>query len=159
MPHEYFLLFIILLFLNFNSFAQEQIYPGADEKTLSKAQYFSWINNTNEGTTEKHTQINLDFFGWLKDEYGMQLDIYAFDAGAIDGKRFYGSVESERFESQFPYGFDSVYHKARYIRNSPGGLGWSDGFGNTLKKSRPEPNKCFVMRHQIITGSLNVWSL
>ena len=32
---------------------------GADEKTPSRAQYFSWINNTNEGSTEAQTLINL----------------------------------------------------------------------------------------------------
>ena len=42
--------------------AQQKVFPGADEKTPSKAQYFSWINNTNEGATETQTQINLDFF-------------------------------------------------------------------------------------------------
>jgi hypothetical protein len=61
------------------------VFPGADEKSPSRAQYFSWINNTNEGPTEMQTTINLNFFKWLKEEYGMQLDIYAFDAGAIDG--------------------------------------------------------------------------
>ena len=69
-----------------SSFAQDEIiYPGADEKSPSRSEYFSWINNTNEGATEEQTLINLEFFHWLKDEYGMVLDIYAFDAGAIDG--------------------------------------------------------------------------
>lgn len=35
---------------------------GADERTPSKAQYFSWINNTNEGSTEAQTLSNLDYF-------------------------------------------------------------------------------------------------
>ena len=125
------LLFISFLFIFPESQAQEKVFPGADEKTPSKAQFFSWINNTNEGTTENQTQINLDFFGWLKEEYGMQLDIYAFDAGAIDGKRFYGSVESERFKHQFPYGFDSVYHKASQLGIRLGVWGGPDGFGDT----------------------------
>jgi len=75
----------LLLFLSAYSFVlsgqQTKIFPGADENTLSRAQYFSWINNTNEGPTAKQTMINLDFFQWLHDEYGMILDIYAFDAG------------------------------------------------------------------------------
>lgn len=29
--------------------AQKDVYPGADENTPSLSQYFSWINNTNEG--------------------------------------------------------------------------------------------------------------
>jgi hypothetical protein len=120
----------------FKSQAQEQIYPGADEKTPSKAQFFTWINNTNEGTTEEQTQINLNFFKWLKDEYGMQLDIYAFDAGAIDGKRFYGSVKSDRFKKQFPYGFDSIYHKANTLGVRLGVWGGPDGFGDTLEEEK-----------------------
>ena len=35
---------------------------GADNFTPSIPQYFSWINNTNEGATEEQTLINLDFF-------------------------------------------------------------------------------------------------
>ena len=65
------------------------------ERSLSKAEYFSWINNTNEGTTESQTLANLNFFEWLRQEYGMQLDIYAFDAGLIDGKNIYGSINSQ----------------------------------------------------------------
>jgi hypothetical protein len=30
-----------------------KVYPGADERTPSYSQYFSWINNTNEGSTEE----------------------------------------------------------------------------------------------------------
>ena len=118
------------------SHSQEKIYPGADEKTPSKAQYFSWINNTNEGTTEAHTQINLDFFNWLKEAYGMQLDIYAFDAGAIDGKRFYGSVKSNRFKKQFPFGLDSIYKKSKEIGIRLGVWGGPDGFGDTLEEEK-----------------------
>ena len=54
----------LVLGLQISSFAQEteNVYPGADEKTPSRSQYFSWINNTNEGSTETHTLINLEFF-------------------------------------------------------------------------------------------------
>jgi hypothetical protein len=96
-------IFLFLLIAGISVKAQEKVFPGADENTPSKAQYFSWINNTNEGTNEVQTQINLDFFEWLKREYGMQLDIYAFDAGAIDGARFYGSIYSDRFKKQMGY--------------------------------------------------------
>ena len=67
-----------------NSGNIKEPFPGADENTPSRAQYFSWINNTNEGATEAQTITNLEFFKWLKDEYGMQLDIYAWDAGNLD---------------------------------------------------------------------------
>jgi len=70
------------------------VFPGADENSPSRAQYFSWINNTNEGATESQTLANLAFFKYLHDEFGMVLDIYAFDAGAIDGAKFYGSTDS-----------------------------------------------------------------
>jgi hypothetical protein len=126
------IILIVLSCLSFLSFSQEKVFPGADEKTQSKAQYFSWINNTNEGTTEAHTMINLEFFEWLKDAYGMQLDIYAFDAGAIDGKRFYGSVKSDRFKNQFPNGFDPIYKKTEELGLRLGIWGGPDGFGETL---------------------------
>ncbi len=48
---------------------------GADETTPSKSEYFSWINNTNESSTEKQALINLKYFEYLKKTYGMQLDI------------------------------------------------------------------------------------
>lgn len=126
----------ILFVINCFAIAQESIYPGADEKTPSRAQYFSWINNTNEGPTEAQTLVNLEFFGWLKEEYGMQLDIYAFDAGAIDGKRFYGSIASDRFKRQFPNGFDPIYEKAKSLDIRLGVWGGPDGFGDTPQEEK-----------------------
>ncbi len=121
---------LLLLWSTSLIYSGEKIYPGADEKTPSKAQYFSWINNTNEGTTEKQTLVNLAFFKWLKDEYGMKLDIYAFDAGAIDGKRFYGSTDSDRFRKQFPSGFAPLHRAAGNMETRLGIWGGPDGFGN-----------------------------
>ncbi|WP_156032891.1 hypothetical protein [Prevotella sp. 10(H)] len=131
-------LFILLmalscLFATLN--AQEKVYPGADEKSPSRAQYFSWINNTNEGPTEKQTLINLDFFKYLQDEYGMILDIYAFDAGLIDGKNFYGDINSARFKKQFPNGLDATYRKAKSIGARLGLWGGPDGFGDTPEET------------------------
>jgi hypothetical protein len=116
--------------------ADKIVFPGADERTPSRAQFFSWINNTNEGATEKQTLINLDFFKWLREEYGMVLDIYAFDAGAIDGKGFYGSIYSERFKRQFPNGFDPIYQKAKAIGTRLGVWGGPDGFGDTPEEEQ-----------------------
>ncbi len=104
---------------------------GADERTPSRAQYFSWINNTNEGPTEAQTRANLAFFAWLRDEYGMQLDIYAFDAGAIDGASYYGSTTSERFQRQFPNGFGPLRDLAAAMNCRLGIWGGPDGFGDT----------------------------
>ncbi len=108
-----------------------QIFPGADEKTPSRSQYFSWINNTNEGSTEAQTLKNLAFFKWLNDEYGMKLDIYAYDAGAIDGAGHYGSVYSAKFKSQFPNGFQPMYALAEVSGTRLGIWGGPDGFGDT----------------------------
>ena len=113
-----------------------QVFPGADERTPSRAEYFSWINNTNEGATEEQTLINLEFFKWLQDEYGMVIDIYAFDAGAIDGKGFYGSIYSERFASQFPNGFDPIYEQAKAMGTRLGVWGGPDGFGDAPEEEQ-----------------------
>lgn len=107
---------------------------GATEKTPSKSEYFSWINNTNEGATEAQTLTNLAFFKYMHDTYGMELDIYAFDAGALDGKRFYGSIHSDRFKQQFPNGFKPIYDYAKTMNTRLGIWGGPDGFGNTAEE-------------------------
>ena len=130
------LLLVFIFSSSVFAFAQDKIFPGADEKTPSRAQYFSWINNTNEGPTEAQTKINLNFFNWLKQEYGMQLDIYAFDAGAIDGAGYYGSVKSQKFKTQFPRGFKPVYEQAKSQGVRLGIWGGPDGFGNTPEEEK-----------------------
>ena len=83
---------------------------GADERTPSVAQYFSWINNTNEGSTERQTLINLDFFRYLKETYGMEIKIYAWDAGNFDGaSEGYGNLQGDKFRSQYPEGYKKLY--------------------------------------------------
>ncbi|MEM9598865.1 MAG: hypothetical protein AAGD06_31650, partial [Acidobacteriota bacterium] len=116
--------------------AWAEVFPGADEATPARSQYFSWINNTNEGPTEEQTLVNLEFFAWLQSEYGMQLDIYAFDAGTIDGKRWYGSVDSDRFKEQFPNGFEPIYQRAKELGTRLGVWGGPDGFGTTPEEER-----------------------
>ena len=127
---------MLLICTNLPSQGNQDVYPGADERTPSRAQYFSWINNTNEGATEAQSLVNLDFFRWLFDEYGMILDIYAFDAGAIDGKRFYGRMDSSRFQGQFPHGFEPIYRKAKTMGTRLGIWGGPDGFGDTPEEER-----------------------
>lgn len=116
--------------------AQEKVFPGADEKTPSLAHYFTWINNTNEGSTEAQTMLNLDFFQWLHDEYGMILDIYAFDAGNIDGPNYYGSMKTDKFKKQFPNGFDPIYKKAKAMGTRLGVWLGPDGFGDTPEEEQ-----------------------
>ncbi len=109
---------------------------GATETTPSRSEYFSWINNTNEGPTARQTDINLRFFDWLRRTYGMQLDLYAFDAGAIDGKNRYGSTKSEQFKSQFPEGFGPLARQAAEMGTRLGVWGGPDGFGDTPEEAR-----------------------
>ncbi len=116
--------------------SNNSVFPGADEQTPSYAQYFSWINNTNEGSTEQHTLINLNFFKWLHDEYGMKLDIYAFDAGNIDAPRYYGSMDTEKYKTQFPNGFESIYQKAKSFDCRLGVWLGPDGYGDTPEEEQ-----------------------
>ena len=116
--------------------SDKAVYPGADERTPSYSQYFSWINNTNEGSTEAQTLVNLDFFKWLHDEYGMVLDIYVISAGAIDKAGRYGKMDSDAFRRQFPRGFGPIYEKARTMGTRLGTWGGPDGFGDTPEEEQ-----------------------
>ncbi len=113
--------------------AADRPYPlaGADVATPSVSHYFSWIDNTNEGSTEHQTLANLEFFKWLHDDYGMALDVYALDAGAIDTPGGYGSIESDRFKKQFPNGFGPLADKAKSFGCRLGVWLGPDGFGDT----------------------------
>ena len=105
---------------------------GADNFTPSVAQYFSWINNTNEGSTEEHTLVNLDFFRYLKDTYGMSIKIYAWDAGNFDGaSEGYGDLNGEKFSSQYPEGYKKIVEKAKEQGIRLGLWGSPDGYGDT----------------------------
>ena len=118
---------------------------GADERTPSIPQYFSWINNTNEGSTEAQTLANLDFFGWLKKEYGMQIRIYAWDAGNFDGASMgYGDPDGEKFRRQYPRGYAPIAERAAEYGIRMGLWGSPDGFGDT-----PETEKA---RYDFMVG-------
>ena len=117
---------------------------GADNSTPSIPQYFSWINNTNEGSTEEHTLINLEFFKYLQDTYGMQIKIYAWDAGNFDGaSEGYGNLESPKFRSQYPEEYNNVVAKAKKIGIRMGLWGSPDGYGDT-EESQKERFDFFV---------------
>lgn len=133
-------LFIFLALNPVAAFSQANVFPGADQRTPSRSEYFSWINNTNEGATAAQTMANLDFFNWLRQEYGMILDIYAFDAGAIDGAGYYGSTGSVRFRSQFPDGFGPLSQRAAQMGTRLGLWGGPDGFGNTPEQELARTN-------------------
>jgi len=129
-------LFCSCLCLNAAEARKQYPLAGADESTPSVAHYFSWINNTNEGSTEAQTLANLDFFKWMHDEYGMHLEIYAFDAGNIDAPQYYGSIYSDRFKKQFPHGLDPIYEKAKSFGCRLGVWLGPDGFGDTLDQQK-----------------------
>lgn len=127
------LLFSALL-LQFAS--AQTVFPGANENTPSLAHYFSWIDNTNEGTTEAQTQANLGFFQWLHDEYGMNLDIYAFDAGVIDAPSYYGKPTTRKFKEQMPNGFGPLAKQAAGFGGRLGVWLGPDGFGDTPQEEK-----------------------
>ena len=117
----------------------EQSFPitGAGETTTSIPYYFSWINNTNEGSTERQTLVNLEFFRYMRDTYGMQIRIYAWDAGNFDGASHgYGNVNGEKFRSQYPEGYKNVVKKAEELGIRFGLWGSPDGFGDTPEQEK-----------------------
>ena len=109
---------------------------GINDQTPSLSTYFTWNNNCLEGATTGQTLNNLDFFQWLQDEYGLVLDIYTFDTGALDcyGASFYGHLDSERTQRQFPGGFGPIVQKAANMGTRLGIWCGPDGFGDTPKE-------------------------
>ena len=108
-----------------------RVFPGATENTPSRAEYFTWINNVNEGSTAQQTLINLSFFDWLKQEYGAQLDIYAWDVGQIDTGGTYGSMTMPKFKAHYPKGFSPIAERAKSLGVTLGLWAGPDGFGDT----------------------------
>lgn len=126
---------------------REKIYPGADEKTPSRAFFFDWINSQYEGSTEAQTLVNLEFFKWLHDEFGMKLDIYSLDVGNIDDGPYCagvgrmvpyqcGTLNSEDFKKQYPNGFGPLSKKAQSFNCRLGVWLGPDGFGDTPQEEK-----------------------
>ena len=137
----------ILLIALLNSVGHTQSTETELEKTPSRSHYFDWINSQYEGTTETQTLINMDFFQWLHDEYGMVLDIYALDVGNIDDGPYtagvgrlipyhYGTMHSEEFKSQFPNGFMPLVKKATGFGGRLAVWMGPDGFGRTPEEEK-----------------------
>ncbi len=115
---------------------KNKITAGADERTPSKAQYFSWLNSTNEGSTEAQTLANLAYFGYLNDKYGMQLDIYAWDAGNLDGSfETFETEDSPKIKKQYPNGYRTIVDAAAKIGCRMGVWCGPDGFGSTPEEA------------------------
>ena len=132
-----FIYLILSAVLAFGSAAYSQEEPkrkelaGANEQTPSRSHYFSWIDNTNQGSDETQTLANLDFFAWLNEEYGMKLDIYAWDAGTIDAPGYYGGIHTDRFKQHYPNGIDPIAERAARFGCRLGIWLGPDGFGDT----------------------------
>jgi hypothetical protein len=64
------------------------------------------------------------------------LDIYALDAGNIDGSSgYYGSTKSEHFRKRYPNGFGALSQQAAAMNTRLGMWGGPDGFGNTPQEA------------------------
>jgi hypothetical protein len=117
------------------------------ELTPSRSHYFDWINSQYEGTTEAQTLVNMDFFQWLHDEYGLALDVYSLDVGNIDDgpytagvgrliPRHYGTLDTPEFKAQFPRGFAPLAAKAVGFGGRLGVWMGPDGFGDTAAEEK-----------------------
>ena len=117
------------------------------ELAPSKSHYFDWINSQYEGTTEAQTLVNMDFFQWLHDEYGLELDIYSLDVGNIDDGPYtagvgrlipyhYGTLDSPEFKAQFPRGFAPLVKKAAGFGGRLAAWMGPDGFGDTPEEEK-----------------------
>ena len=105
---------------------------GATERTPSKPQFFAWVNSTNEGSTEAQTLANLEYFAFLRRKYNMHLEIYAWDAGNLDGSvETYETFDSPKFRAQYPNGYGPIADAAAKIGCRLGVWCGPDGFGDT----------------------------
>ena len=129
---------------------------GYSERSSSRSEYFSWINNTNEGPSEQQTLANLDFFGWMHETYGMQLDIYAFDCGLFDGKNFTALMDAPAFKKNFPQGLKRVYERASRYGIRLGSWGGPDGFGHTKESAVARKNMMVSLCRDYHWGLLKI---
>ncbi|MFH0945691.1 MAG: hypothetical protein V2A76_10880 [Planctomycetota bacterium] len=118
-----------------------------DERSPSIAYYFDWINSQYEGTTEEHALINLDFWAWMRAEYGFELDVYCMDVGNVDDGAYtagvgrliphhYGTLANEEFKAQFPRGLGPLAKRAAVFGCRLGMWLGPDGFGDTEEEER-----------------------
>jgi len=138
---------VCLSFTALSAQSSEKEMRGADQKTPSRAYFFDWINSQYEGSTEAQALTNLEFFKWLHDEYGMDLDIYSLDVGNIDDGPYCagigrmapyqcGTLNSEDFKKQFPNGFGPLSEKAASFGCRLGIWLGPDGFGDTPEEEK-----------------------
>jgi hypothetical protein len=66
----------------------------------------------------------------------MQLDIYAWDAGNLDGARSYATMDKPRFKAAYPRGWQPSVDSAAALGCRLGLWGGPDGYGNTPQEEQ-----------------------
>lgn len=85
-----------------------------------------------KASTEAQTLTNLDYFGYLHRAYNMILEIYAWDAGNLDGSvETYETFDSPKIKAQYPNGYGPIAKAAEKIGTRLGVWCGPDGFGDT----------------------------
>ncbi|WP_373494678.1 hypothetical protein [Aquiflexum sp.] len=145
--------FMLCLFLCLEVEGQNGPFKNIEETSPSKSMYFDWININWYGGNEQKVLRNLEFFKWLHDDYGMELDIYLLDAGNFDNgpncngceeplkdAPTYAGLESEWFKSKYPNGLDPLYKLANSFGCKLGAWIGPDGYGDTESSAQVRMN-------------------
>lgn len=110
---------------------------GKGEKSYCVPQYFAWVNHGNDGSSEEQTLKNLDFFAYLNREFGMQLEIYALDAGNFDSPmENYYNPDHPMTKKNFPHWLKPIADYAAELGIKLGMWCGPDGFGNNEKEEQ-----------------------
>lgn len=80
-------------------------------------------------------------FAELNKKYGMRLDIYAWDAGNLDGAgEGYGNPDGEKLRAQYPRGYAPIAEYAAACGTRLGVWGGADGYGDTEEEAEKRRN-------------------
>jgi len=132
----------VLISTQVNSQQSNQAYT---EQSPSVAMYFDWISRSWFGSNENKILKNLQFFKWMKDKYGMQLDVYLLDVGTFDygpncvafeGRPAYGNLQSPWFKKDYPNGLNPIYKAATAAGTRLGIWMGPDGYGNSPEEAQ-----------------------
>ncbi len=145
-----FILISFLTLIHIHVPAQSKLLTaGAKENTPSVSIYFDWINRNWYGSNENKVLKDITFFKWMKEKYGMQLDIFLLDVGMFDngpacvtvaGRPAYGDMNSPLFHKEYPHGMDTIYKAAMAMGTRLGVWIGPDGYGNTTEDARKRIN-------------------
>ncbi len=127
------------------SVKSQQPHQAYTQQSPSVAMYFDWISRSWFGSNENKILKNLQFFKWMKDKYGMQLDVYLLDVGTFDygpncvafeGRPAYGNLQSPWFKKDYPNGLNPIYKAATAAGTRLGIWMGPDGYGNTPEEAQ-----------------------